>query len=159
MPSVSRDRVAEIDDYGVVEERHEDVNGTTIQFLTFREDVDSAPLLRGLPDDHCNCPHWGYVFKGKVSFDLADREEVYEAGDAFYLSHGHIPRAEPGTEYRRRAKEEASPQAPHDLRHLRRGRGHPCRPNKAFAIAPEGVGCQNAVHTAGSPGFAGRTEC
>ncbi len=99
MPSVSRDRVAEINDYGVVEERHEDVNGTTIQFLTFREDVDSAPLLRGLPDDRCNCPHWGYVFKGKVIFDLADREEVYEAGDAFYLSHGHIPRAEPGTEY------------------------------------------------------------
>jgi hypothetical protein len=26
-------------------------------------------------------------------------EEVYEAGDAFYLTHGHIPRAEPGTEY------------------------------------------------------------
>src|SRR4029450_7187332 len=25
-------------------------------------------------------------------------EEVYEAGDAFYLTHGHIPRAEPGTE-------------------------------------------------------------
>jgi hypothetical protein len=99
MPSVSRDRIAEIDDYGVVEERHEDVNGTTIQFLTFREDVDSAPLLRGLPDDRCNCPHWGYVFKGKVIFDLGDREEVYEAGDAFYLSQGHIPRAEPGTEY------------------------------------------------------------
>lgn len=99
MPSVARDRIAETDDYGVVEDRHEDVNGTTIQFLTFRDDVDAAPLLRGLPDDRCNCPHWGYVFKGKVVFDVGGREEVYEAGDAFYLSHGHIPRAEPGTEY------------------------------------------------------------
>jgi len=99
MPSVARDRIAETDDYSVVEDRHEDVNGTTIQFLTFREDVDSAPLLRGLPDDRCNCPHWGYVFKGKVVFDLGGREEVYETGDAFYVSHGHIPRAEPGTEY------------------------------------------------------------
>jgi hypothetical protein len=99
MPSVSRNRIAEVDDYGPVEDRHADVNGTTIQFLTFREDVDASPLMRGLPDDRCNCPHWGYVFKGKVIFDLGDREEVYEAGDAFHLTPGHIPRAEPGTEY------------------------------------------------------------
>jgi hypothetical protein len=99
MPSVARNRIGEIDDYGAVEDRHEDVEGTTIQFLTFREDVDSAPLMRGLPDDRCNCPHWGYVFKGKLIFDLGDREEIYEAGDAFYLTYGHIPRAEPGTEY------------------------------------------------------------
>jgi hypothetical protein len=99
MPSVARDRIAETADYGVVEDRHEDVEGITIQFVTFREDVDAAPLLRGLPDDRCTCPHWGYVFKGKVAFDVGDRVEVYEAGDAFYLSHGHIPRAEPGTEY------------------------------------------------------------
>ena len=99
MPSVARDRIAETDDYGVVEDRHEDVEHTTIQFLTIREDVDAAPLMRGLPDDRCNCPHWGYVFKGKLTFDLGDRQEVYEAGDAFYITHGHIPRAEPGTEY------------------------------------------------------------
>jgi hypothetical protein len=99
MPSVSRTRIAAVDDYGVVEDRHEDVDGTTIQFLTFRDDVDATPLMRGLPDDRCNCAHWGYVFTGKVIFDLGDREEVYEAGDAFYLTHGHIPRAEPGTEY------------------------------------------------------------
>jgi hypothetical protein len=99
MPSVARDRIAETADYGVVEDRHEDVEGITIQFLTFREDVDSTPLLHGLPDDRCNCPHWGYVFTGKLTFDLGDSEEAYEAGDAFYLSHGHIPRAEPGTEY------------------------------------------------------------
>ena len=99
MPSVSRDRIAEVNDYGAVEERVGDVDGTAIQFLTFREDVDAAPLLRGLPGDRCNCPHWGYVFKGKVTFDLGDREEVYETGDAFYLTHGHVPRAEPGTEY------------------------------------------------------------
>jgi hypothetical protein len=99
MPSVARNRIAETDDYGVVEARHEDVEGTAIQSLTIREDVDAAPLMRGLPDDRCNCPHWGYVFKGKLTFGLGDREEVYEAGDAFYITHGHIPRAEPGTEY------------------------------------------------------------
>jgi hypothetical protein len=99
MPSVSRERIAQVNDYDVVEERVEDIDGTTIQFLTFREDVDASPLLTGLPDDRCNCPHWGYVFTGRLIFDLGDREEVYEAGDAFYLTHGHIPHAEPGTEY------------------------------------------------------------
>ena len=37
--------------------------------------------------------------KGKLTFDLGDRQEVYEAGDAFSITHGHIPSAEPGTEY------------------------------------------------------------
>jgi hypothetical protein len=99
MPSVARDRIAETDDHGAVEDRHEDVDGTTIQFLTFRADVDAAPLMRGLPDDRCNCPHWGYVFKGRLIFDFGDREDVYEAGEAFYVTHGHTPRADAGTEY------------------------------------------------------------
>ena len=29
----------------------------------------------------------------------ADREEVFEAGDAFYMSPGHTPAAEAGTEF------------------------------------------------------------
>jgi len=99
MPSISRERIAQVNDYGVVEERVEDVEGTTIQFLTFREDVDSSPLMKGLPDDRCHCPHWGYVFTGTVTFDLAEGQEVYAAGEAFYITEGHVPRAEPGTEY------------------------------------------------------------
>ena len=67
--------------------------------MSFREDVDATPLLKGLPDDRCHCPHWGYVFKGRLTFRFADHEEVFEAGDAFYLPPGHIPRAEAGTEY------------------------------------------------------------
>jgi quercetin dioxygenase-like cupin family protein len=45
-------------------------------------------LLKGLPDDRCQCPHWGYVFKGKMTARYADRDEVYEAGDAFYTPVG-----------------------------------------------------------------------
>ena len=44
-------------------------------------------------------PHWGYVFKGRITFRFADHEEVVEAGDAFYLPPGHIPIVEAGTEY------------------------------------------------------------
>ena len=99
MASVSRERIAQVNDYGPVEERVEDVDGIAIQFLTMREDVDATPLLKGLPGDRCNCPHWGYVFTGRLVFDLGDREEIYEAGDAFHLTEGHVPRADPGTEY------------------------------------------------------------
>lgn len=99
MAKVSRTSAAQVDDHGVVEDRHEDVAGTTIQFLTIRQDVDAGPLLNGLPDDRCPCPHWGYVFTGRLTFSFAGHDEVYEAGDAYYLDGGHIPSAEPGTEY------------------------------------------------------------
>ena len=57
MPSVSRERIANVEDHGVVEDRNEDVDGTNIAFITIREDVDAAPLLRGLPGDRCSCTH------------------------------------------------------------------------------------------------------
>ena len=99
MPRVSRESAAHVDDHGPVEERHEDVEGYTIQFLTFRVDADGTPLLKGLPGDRCISPHWGYVLKGRMTFRFDDREEVMEAGDAFYLPAGHIPIVEAGTEY------------------------------------------------------------
>src|SRR5207253_3373441 len=83
---------------GVMEGRYEEVGGYTIGFESFREDADATPLFKGLPDDRCQSSHWGYVFKGKVTFKYADREEVYEAGDAYYAPPGHIPVVTEGTE-------------------------------------------------------------
>jgi hypothetical protein len=55
--------------------------------------------MRGLPDERCQCPQWGYVISGSVTFRFPDRDEVYEAGEAFYTAPGHIPvRHEPETE-------------------------------------------------------------
>ena len=99
MPAVSRERIAKVEDHGPVVERHEDVLGYTIQFLTFNIDADGTPLLKGLPGDACNCPHWGYVLKGQATFRFADHDEVFEAGDAFYLPPGHIPVIDAGCEY------------------------------------------------------------
>jgi hypothetical protein len=98
MPSVSRES-AQVDDHGVVEDRHDDIGGYTVSFVTFHQDIDATPLLKGLPDDQCQCPHWGYIVNGRVTFRYADREEVFEAGDAFYTPPGHVPvKHEPGTE-------------------------------------------------------------
>ncbi len=36
--------------------------------------------------------HWGYIFKGKVRVEYVDgSEEIFQAGDAFYVSPGHRP--------------------------------------------------------------------
>jgi hypothetical protein len=98
MPNVSRESAAHVEDHGIVEDRHEDVLGYTINFVSFRQDVDGTPLLKGLPDDRCQCPHWGYVLKGRVTYRFADHDEVFHAGDAFYLPPGHIPLADAGSE-------------------------------------------------------------
>jgi mannose-6-phosphate isomerase-like protein (cupin superfamily) len=98
MPKTSRE-TATVEDHGVAEERHEEIGGYTAQFVTIRQDADLAPMLRGLPDDRCQCPHWGYVFEGRLTFTFADREEVYEAGDAFFTPSGHTPRAAEGTSF------------------------------------------------------------
>ena len=100
MPKVSRDSASQVNDHGPISERREDLEGTAIQFLTMHVDLDGTPFMKGLPDDRCSSPHWGYVFKGRLSFDCGDHEEVFEAGDAFYLGPGHIPTgSDPGTEY------------------------------------------------------------
>lgn len=52
-----------------------------------------APLLKGLPDDRCQCPHWGYLFKGKILVHYADHDETINAGQAFYMAPGHSPEA------------------------------------------------------------------
>jgi quercetin dioxygenase-like cupin family protein len=56
-------------------------------------------MLKGLPDGQCQCPHWGYVIKGRFTYRSGDREEVFNAGDAFYLPPGHVGVGnEPGSE-------------------------------------------------------------
>jgi hypothetical protein len=99
MPNVSKESATQVEDRGPVVDRSEDIDGYTVNFVSLREDMDLAPLLKGLPDDRCQCPHWGYVFKGKLTWRFADHEEVSEAGDAFYAPPGHAPKAEAGSEF------------------------------------------------------------
>jgi hypothetical protein len=99
MPKTSKE-TAQVEHHGPVTDRHAELDGYTVNIVTFDQDIDTTPLLKGLPGDACTCPHWGYVLKGRVSFTFTDREgeEVFEAGDAFYLPPGHIQRVEAGTE-------------------------------------------------------------
>ena len=84
---------------GLAIDRGGDLDDTTVDFVTIQQTHSLAPLLRGLPGDSCQCPHWGYLLAGKITVSYADHAETYEAGDAFYMTPGHIPAAEAGTEF------------------------------------------------------------
>jgi hypothetical protein len=51
---------------------------------------DDSPF-KGLPDDRCQCDHWGYLFKGSFRVTYTDgAEEVVRAGDSYHLRPGHF---------------------------------------------------------------------
>ena len=99
MPKTSKASASKVETVeGILEDRSEDLDGYTAGFTSFLADMDPAPFFQGLPDDRCQCPHWGYVIKGKITFRFADREETYEAGDAYYVPPGHTPLVYDGNE-------------------------------------------------------------
>jgi hypothetical protein len=76
-----------------------ELEGYTVGFETYTADVDLAPFFVGLPDDRCQCPHWGYVVTGRLTFRYPDgSEDVLGAGDAYYAPPGHTPVLYAGTE-------------------------------------------------------------
>jgi quercetin dioxygenase-like cupin family protein len=97
MPKASRDTASHVEDMGVMEGRYEELGGYTVGFESFREDADATELLKGLPGDRCQSPHWGYVLEGRITFLYADHDEVYETGDAYYAPPGHVPVIAAGT--------------------------------------------------------------
>jgi len=81
-----------------LEGRYVDLDGYTVGFETYQADVDPSEFFRGLPDDRCQCPHWGVVLTGSIIFRYADRSEKFTAGDAYYAPPGHLPVITDGTE-------------------------------------------------------------
>jgi hypothetical protein len=99
MPAATKDTASEVKDFGVAEDRSEDLAGYTVSFVTIRQGHDLAGALAGLPGGQCPCPHWGYVFKGSITVRYGDREETFGPGQAFYMPPGHVPGATAGTEF------------------------------------------------------------
>lgn len=99
MPKASRSSASESVELEGYEGHFEDFGPYTVGFERYTADADLSPLFAGLPDDRCQCPHLGYVVKGKVKYTFGDgREEVYEAGDAYYAPAGHLPFLYAGSE-------------------------------------------------------------
>ncbi len=60
------------------------------EYFSLAAGTDIAPLLKGLEDDLCQSPHWGYLLAGDVTVTYKDggKESVAE-GDLFYWPPGH----------------------------------------------------------------------
>ncbi len=100
MTAVTRDQAPVAIEGDGVELRMKEIGGgMTTAFVRVPKGADFAPALVGLPDDLCQCPHWGYLLKGRVKMRTKDGDEVYEAGQSFYWPPGHAPEALEDSEY------------------------------------------------------------
>ena len=74
--------------------------GMAVGYRELPAGTDFTPLLEGLPDDACQCPHWGYVIKGAVHVRYTDgTEEITGAGAVFYWPAGHTAWIEQDTAF------------------------------------------------------------
>ena len=95
----SKDQIPVSDNNEFLECREVEWSGMTVVFETVKKDFDTAvELWSDSPDGACQCPHWGYVFKGEVVVRNGNEVERIEAGQAFYLEPGHVVTMTAGTE-------------------------------------------------------------
>lgn len=75
---------------GTVMRTQADFGGMTVCFNELPKGTDFTPLLKGLENDDCHCPHWGYVISGSmlVKYHNGTQETVND-GDLYYLPGGH----------------------------------------------------------------------
>jgi hypothetical protein len=90
MPAFSQDQVPVEFEVDVAQTRTVDQGGMTIAFERLSAGVETAPLYKGLPDDACQSPHWGYLIEGRLRVHLTDgTQESIVAGQAYHLPAGH----------------------------------------------------------------------
>ncbi len=64
-----------------------DISG---EFFTLSAGVDTTPLFQGLDGNLCQCPHWGFVLRGRLTTTDADgATESVSTNDLFYWPPGH----------------------------------------------------------------------
>ena len=97
MPSANKATTPIEIDIAAVEGRYVELDDFTVAFETFKEDLDVAPYLRGLPQDRCTAVHVGVVTSGQIQFRWPDHEETYVEGDAYVAGPGHLPYISAGT--------------------------------------------------------------
>jgi hypothetical protein len=98
MPRTRKDEAPVLIDDPRIESRAVELGNHTVLFESYRADLDPAPLFRGLPDDRCQCPHWGLVLSGRLTIHHADHDETFTEGDAYWIAPGHTPEVFAGTE-------------------------------------------------------------
>jgi hypothetical protein len=69
------------------------------EYFTLSAGVDTTPLFQGLHGDACQCPHWGFVLRGRLTTtDAKGVQETVDANDLFYWPPGHNVRVDADAE-------------------------------------------------------------
>jgi hypothetical protein len=75
---------------GDIETRANAGGDVLVRHIQLPAGTDFTPLFVGLPDDRCQCAHWGYVLEGSIRLRYADgTEELNQAGDVYHWPGGH----------------------------------------------------------------------
>jgi hypothetical protein len=98
MPKIGKADITDVVRLDGYEGRMAQLGTYTVAFETYTAESDPAPLFKGLPDDRCQCPHWGVVLKGSVTFRTSDGDFTVREGEAYYAPPGHLPLLHAGTE-------------------------------------------------------------
>ena len=63
------------------------------EYFSLGAGTDIAPLLKGLNDDACHAPHWGYMIAGEVVVTYTNGNvDTCTENDLFYWPPGHSVR-------------------------------------------------------------------
>ena len=85
---------------GEIRTRGEEWGDQIVRHLSLPPGADFRPLLKGLPGDVCDCPHWGYVVDGSIQIEYADGTvECNRAGDFYYWPGGHTGWSDEGVTF------------------------------------------------------------
>jgi hypothetical protein len=69
------------------------------EYFSLVAGVDTGPLFQGLEGNLCQCPHWGFVLRGRLTTtDANGSQETVSANDLFYWPPGHNVRVEADAE-------------------------------------------------------------
>ena len=72
----------------------------SVRSLDLPAGTDFTPLMKGLPDDRCQCPHWGYVLEGSITVRYANgTEETTRAGELYFWPGGHTGWTDDGVKF------------------------------------------------------------
>ena len=70
-----------------------DYGSLAAEYFSLGAGTDIAPLLKGLDDDACHAPHWGFIMSGEVVITYTNEtSETCIGGDLFYWPPGHSVR-------------------------------------------------------------------
>ena len=66
-----------------------------VGYTTVHEPLDCTEQYKwgGLPGGVCPCPHYGYIFEGRMRAKYPGSDwpdEVIEAGEAYFIPSGHV---------------------------------------------------------------------